>query len=198
MEASYLLTIQRSPAVGRSRTRQAADSGAAFLSDVPYVRQGTDYSCGAASFQAVLSYWGTDLPESELIERLHTSPDHGTCPHDIVRVAREMGFSATVGTELTVDDLAASVREGVPVIIAAQAWAGDQAPGFSWADDWEHGHYMVVIGVDDDHIHLEDPAMGERREVLPIEEFEERWHNYLLEAPGTVHVQHLGIFITES
>lgn len=196
MEASYFLTIHRSGAAGRSRTRQVAASGAAILSDVPYVRQGTDYSCGAASFQAVLSFWGMDLPESELIERLHTSPDHGTCPRDIVRVAMEQGFIATMGTELTVGDLAASVREGVPVIIVAQAWAEDQGPGFSWADDWEHGHYMVVIGIDDELVYLEDPAMGEYRRTLPIEEFEERWHNYLVEASETTYVQHLGIFIT--
>ncbi|MDW5563277.1 MAG: cysteine peptidase family C39 domain-containing protein [Methanomassiliicoccus sp.] len=168
---------------------------------MPCVTQGTDYSCGAASLQAVLSYWGTDLPESELMGRLHTSPHHGTHEEDIVRVAKELGFAATMETGLTVRDLALSVQEGIPVIIVAQAWAEEQSGDFSWADDWDHGHYMVVIGVDNDHVCLEDPALEECREMLPIDDFEERWHSILgvsPSAPDTVFVQHLGIFITRS
>lgn len=199
MEASSLLTFARCPATARPISRPVAVSGANVLSDVPYVQQGTDYSCGAASLQAVLSYWGTDLREDDLMEWLNTSPDHGTDAHDIVRVARELGFSAYMEDCLTVNDLAASVREGVPVIIGAQAWAEDRGDDFCWAEDWEHGHYMVVIGVDGDRIYLEDPALKECREVLPIDEFNERWHNYMgrsLDAPGAVRFRHLGIFIS--
>jgi predicted double-glycine peptidase len=41
-------------------------------------RQGTEYSCGASALQAVLSYWGKDVGEQELMQRLHTSPETGT------------------------------------------------------------------------------------------------------------------------
>lgn len=199
MEASSLLTFAWCPATARPISRPVTVSGANILSDVPYVQQGTDYSCGAASLQAVLSYWGTDVSEEYLMERLNTSPDHGTDAHDIVRVARELGFHAYMEDGLTVDDLAASIREGVPVIVGAQAWAEEQGEGFRWADDWDHGHYMVVIGVDGDRIYLEDPALKECREVLPVDEFNERWHNYMgrsLDDPEAVRLHHMGIFIS--
>jgi predicted double-glycine peptidase len=169
------------------------------LTGVPDVFQSTDYSCGAASLQAVLSYYGTEVPEQVLMDRMGTSPRSGTDPDDIVRAARELGFDASMDIELTVRDLAASVREGVPVIIAAQAWTEDRGPGFSWADDWEDGHYMVVVGVDSNLVYLEDPLLDNRVGALPIGEFNQRWHNYLgrsHDAPGAVDVQHLGIFIT--
>jgi predicted double-glycine peptidase len=191
--------LYRSSVIDRP-TRADLISRSSILTSVPDVLQSTDYSCGAASLQAVLSYYGTDVREQVLMDRMSTSPHNGTDPDDIVRVARELGFDATVDIELTVDDLTASIREGVPVIIAAQAWADEKEPGFSWADDWEDGHYMVVIGVDRGLVYLEDPAQTGTLETLPIAEFNDRWHNYLgrsHDSPDAVNVQHMGIFISK-
>ena len=68
-------------------------------------RQSTEYSCGASALQAVLSYWGKDLDEKELMKILHTTPETGTYPDDIVRAARELGFDAEVKDNLTINDL---------------------------------------------------------------------------------------------
>jgi predicted double-glycine peptidase len=179
--------------------RASLASRPSMLTSVPEALQSTEYSCGAASLQAVLSYYGTDVPEQLLMDCLSTSPRNGTDPDEIVRVARELGFDATMDIELTISDLAASVREGVPVIIAAQAWTEERSADFSWADDWEDGHYMVVVGVDGDFVYLEDPAMTSDIGALPIREFNDRWHNYLgdsHDAHDAVNVQHMGIFIT--
>lgn len=78
-------------------------------------RQSTEYSCGASALQAVLSYWGKDLDEKELMELLQ-APETGTYPEDIVRTARELGFEAEVKENLTIEDLEKSTREGNPVI----------------------------------------------------------------------------------
>ena len=51
-------------------------------------RQSTEYSCGASALQAVLSYWGKDVEEQEVMQLLHTSPETGTYVGDIARVAR--------------------------------------------------------------------------------------------------------------
>lgn len=169
------------------------------LAGVPDVLQSTEYSCGAASLQAVLSYYGSDVPEQLLMDRMGTSPHNGTDPDNIARMARDLGFDAEVEIELTVGDLASSVREGAPVIIAAQAWAEDRGSDFSWTDDWEDGHYMVVIGVDSRFVYLEDPATTGTIGALPIDEFNDRWHNYLgdsHDAPGAEKVQHMGVFVT--
>ena len=51
-------------------------------------RQATEYSCGACALQAVLSYWGRDVDENDLMQILHTTSEEGTYPEDIVRGAR--------------------------------------------------------------------------------------------------------------
>lgn len=66
-------------------------------------RQSTEYSCGASALQAVLSYWGKDLDEQDLMTLLHTTPETGTYPDDIVRVALILGFKAEVKENLTLE-----------------------------------------------------------------------------------------------
>lgn len=168
------------------------------LTGLPDIAQSTDYSCGPACLRAVLSYYGMDIGEHELMERMSTTPHNGTDPGDIVRVARELGFDAAMGVDLTTEDLAASVQAGVPVIVAAQAWAEGRVPGAPWGDEWEHGHYMIVIGVHDGLIYLEDPATTGHIGALPVGELNERWHSYIGEShdhPEAEKVQGLGVFI---
>ena len=57
----------------------------ALLAGVPDVRQSTGYSCGAAALQAVLAHWGISEREDRLVARLHSTPQLGTHPNDIVR-----------------------------------------------------------------------------------------------------------------
>lgn len=181
--------------------RPISESGPSILSDVPDVRQSTDYSCGAASLQAVLSYWGKDLREGVLMELLNTTSDNGTNPNDIVRVAQGLGFNASLELGLTIEDLASSVYNGVPVIIVAQAWTEGRGSNFSWEHDWQDGHYMVVIGVDSTHVYLEDPAILGSRGMISIDEFNARWHDFLgstYDAPDALILQHMGIIITSS
>lgn len=56
-------------------------------------RQSTEYSCGASALQTVLKYWGLELDEAELMQRLKTNPEVGTYPEDIVRVAKSQDYS---------------------------------------------------------------------------------------------------------
>ncbi|MFB3765976.1 MAG: C39 family peptidase [Methanotrichaceae archaeon] len=92
-----------------------------LFSELPDVRQGTEYSCGAAALQPVLSYWGRDIGEEDLIKLLNTDPKSGTYPEDIVRVAREMGLQAEMKENLTLDDINFSVNVGIPVMVDCQS-----------------------------------------------------------------------------
>jgi hypothetical protein len=65
-----------------------------LLASIPDVRQSTGYTCGASVLQAILAYWGTEEREDRLAARLHSTPEAGTHPLDIVRVAREFGLTA--------------------------------------------------------------------------------------------------------
>jgi predicted double-glycine peptidase len=158
-------------------------------------RQATEYSCGASALQSVLSYWGRDVDEEDLMKILGTNPEVGTYPEDIVRAARSLGFEAEVKENLTVDDVEASTQKGIPVIILGQAWVSRASSETSPAEDWADGHYMVALAVDRDYVYLEDPFIRMGKGFVPRDVFESQWHNVMggdLSRPKQIHV---GIFI---
>lgn len=170
-----------------------------LLSTVPDVRQSTTYSCGAAALQAVLNYYGLYKRERALMDMLKTSEDKGTSPDNIVRVAKELGLQADPRENVTYEDLIKAYREGIPVICAIQAWTSAPPEKRVWTADWEDGHYVIVIGADEQFVYLEDPSLLGTRGIIPKQEFLDRWHDYTGEAPFDPSDRpyvHLGIFIT--
>jgi predicted double-glycine peptidase len=159
-------------------------------------RQSTEYSCGASALQAVLSYWGKDLDEEDLMTLLHTTPETGTYPDDIVRVALLLGFKAEVKENLTLEDIEQATAQGIPVIVLGQAWRSRQDSAASVAEDWANGHYFIVLAVDKDYVYFEDPYVRMGKGFMPRETFEQHWHQVmggdLEKAPKLIH---LGILI---
>jgi predicted double-glycine peptidase len=143
---------------------------------VPDVRQSTGYTCGAAALQAVLAYWGRPEREDRLAVRLHSTPEAGTHPLDIVRVAREFGLTAELREGLDLPDLEAALVSGTPVIVDLQAWR--ERDDLPWTETWDDGHYMVLIGMDAEKLYFEDPSLLGRRGFIPRAEFVDRWHDY--------------------
>ena len=160
-------------------------------------RQSTEYSCGAAALQAVLSYWGKDLEEKELMKLLNTSPETGTYVGDIVRVARELGFTADLKENLTLTDLHAALEKGMPVIICGQAWRSREDSDKSAREDWEDGHYIVVLGMDKKYVYYQDPFIKRGKGFVSHRFFEESWHNVRGKTASDAKKQiHLGVFIS--
>ncbi|MGJ0485761.1 MAG: C39 family peptidase [Methylomicrobium sp.] len=159
-------------------------------------RQSTEYSCGASALQAVLSYWGKDLDEEDLMTLLHTTPESGTYPEDIVRVALMLGFQAEVKENLTLDDIEQATGHGIPVITLNQAWRSRQDSAASAEEDWQNGHYVVVLAVDQDYVYFEDPYVRMGKGFVPREAFVQHWHHVmggdLQKGPKLMQ---LGIFI---
>jgi predicted double-glycine peptidase len=160
-------------------------------------RQSTEYSCGASALQAVLSYWGKDVEEQELMQRLHTSPETGTYVGDIARVAREFGFSAEVQEDLTLPDLHAALTKGIPVIVCGQAWRSREDSDRSAQEDWEDDHYFVVLGMDNKYVYYQDPFVKRGNAFISHRLFEESWHNVRgITASDKKKQVHLGVFIS--
>jgi predicted double-glycine peptidase len=169
------------PAAPGSETASGDASLPGLLSGVPDVRQSTGYSCGAAALQAVLAYWGTSEREDRLIARLRSTPELGTHPADIVRVAREFGLRADLREGLDLSDLETALSSGTTVIVDLQAWRESAEP--PWGEDWEDGHYMVLLGADEHNLYFEDPSLLGSRGFIPVPEFLERWHDYEGDSP---------------
>jgi hypothetical protein len=130
-------------------------------------RQVTEYSCGACALQAVLSYWGKDVDEEDLMKVLNTTSEEGTYPEDIVRGAQSLGFEAEARDRLTLDEVERFTADGRPMIALAQVWRSEKNSPGSVAEDWDNGHYIVVLGVDKDYVYFQDPY-ARMRELAPV------------------------------
>jgi predicted double-glycine peptidase len=157
---------------------------------LPDVQQTTDFTCGAAALQAVLAYYGEETSEVGLARELGATLDDGIPPEAIARVAKAHHLRADLRQGLTVDDLRRAVAHGIPVLLALQAWPDSVRTHF--ADDWDDGHYVVVVAVEHDRIVFEDPSLLGSRGVLTRAELEDRWHD----ADGGRRNLHLGIFFS--
>ena len=154
---------------------------------VPDVRQATDYTCGASALQAVLAYYGIETREDIIAQELGADPNKGVNPPAIIRIARARGLTAELRQGMTVDEIAEIIRTGSPVLVALQAWSDE--PRSTYRDDWDDGHYAIIIAVEQDLIVFEDPSVLGSRSVLSRGEFEDRWHD----TDGTHRYVRMGI-----
>ncbi len=161
---------------------------------IPVVQQATDYSCGAAALLAILSYWQVfDGTEQELYAALDVSPENGTAPDAIVRVAGEHGLDATLRQHVTIDELRAALARNDTVIVDLQAWPDGKPSGFRWATAWEDGHYVVLVAADATYVYVMDPSAGYG--FLPIRELLDRWHDYEVRDGRRIPYVHAAIFL---
>jgi predicted double-glycine peptidase len=147
-----------------------------LLDAVPDVVQSTNYSCGPSALQAVLAYYGIIVSEKDLIREAKTNPDIGAELEDLATVAQKHGLEACVRDGLKLDDLEGEVRAGYPPLVLNQSWREDSR--VPWPSEWDSGHYVVVIGMDDRFIYVEDPVLEGTRGVIPRREFVDRWHDW--------------------
>lgn len=160
-------------------------------------RQGTEYTCGPSALQAVLRYWGKDVSEDEIAKLAGTTSEVGTFPEDLVRSAKELGFKAEARENLTLDEVAAFTAAGHPMIALAQAWLSAKTlGGKSVEDEWDSGHYIVVLGVDKDYVYFQDPYAMMSKAFVPRKAFEAHWHQVMGgERANQPRLRHVGILV---
>lgn len=149
--------------------------GDAFIK-VPLCRQAKDYTCGVASMQSVLAYYGlSDMRQDQLEKALKTNRSGGTKYKNMLAYAQKMGFDASYSTEMTLEQLKSELDNGQPVIVVIQAWTHANPPDYE--NDWKDGHYVVAIGYDSANIYFMDPAILGNYAYMTSEEFLIRWHD---------------------
>jgi predicted double-glycine peptidase len=148
---------------------------------VPVVRQRRGFSCGAAVTLTVLRYWSHEkyvgVEEDALYPALKTTDARGTEPEPMAALLTLNGLVAEYRSgEVTVADLERAVDARQPPIVDLQAWRDRDTP---WRETWDSGHYIVMVGYDDEHLFFADPStMTPHGYVfLPRGELDERWHD---------------------
>jgi predicted double-glycine peptidase len=143
---------------------------------------------------AALVYFGVfDEPESRLDIELDATPEQGTHPQRIAEEARAFGLDAEVRTGLTLDDLARELARGSVVILDLQAWPS--TPPAHAATEWEDGHYVVLVGIDDARVYAMDPSVRTGYAYLARDDLLRRWHDYEVRDGRREVYEHLGIVL---
>jgi predicted double-glycine peptidase len=150
-----------------------------MLRGVPDVMQHNNYTCGVASAQCVLQYYGQWGYQDEMGKAMGTTSAQGTHPVHITQYLTKQGLDAKIVEGMSLGDLEKVVDEGALTIIDYQAYR--DKPSIDYATDWEDGHYSVVVGYDKSKIYIEDPSMLGSVGFLGREELETRWRDYELE-----------------
>jgi predicted double-glycine peptidase len=171
--------IQEQPSLSRS-----AD---VFLR-VPLSRQATNYTCGVASMQSILYYYGYEVRQDILAKELESDPDSGTNFRKIMAAAQARDIRVEARRNLTLDELEAALRNGKPVMVAIQAWADDPS---TYTDDWNDGHWAIAIGFDSERIYLMDPSTLGNFTFIAVPEFLLRWHD--LDSDNTTRLVQFGL-----
>ena len=130
--------------------------------------------CGPASLKIVLSYYGVDKSEAELAQLTDWDPNFGVSNENIAKAARSLGFTVEIKNESSFADIEKWLAKGVPVLVD---WFTRGRPDY---DDSEvaEGHSSVVVGLDDDHIYLQDPEIGGLRKITR-DNFLKVWFDFL-------------------
>jgi hypothetical protein len=81
------------------------------------------------------------------------------------------------------------------VIALAQVWRTERA-GREAHDEWDAGHYVCVLGVDQDYVYTQDPYIRMGKAFVPRATFEAHWHQVMGgERTNNPKLIHLGIFV---
>jgi len=159
---------------------------------VPQIMQAADYTCGVASTLSLINFWtGEFWLQDDLAVVLNATEEDGTNVASIVAFAENDGYEVETYTGLQLQDLHDYIDQGLPVLILIQAWP--EQPVKNWTNDWQDGHYVVVIGYDDRNMYMMDPSTIGDFASVQNQEFLDRWHDE--DGPTNQKLIHFGLIM---
>jgi predicted double-glycine peptidase len=155
-------------------------------------RQTFDFDCGAKALQTVMAYYGVDIREDILIRELGAGKD-GTRVEQMMAIAAARGFQVEARDHMSIKELKKYIDNGNPVIVLLQAWVKGVMTIKDWQQDYDDGHYAIVIGYEDNIWIFEDPSSF-RRTWLREHEFLARWHD--LDEDRNIKYKRFGLILS--
>ncbi len=133
-------------------------------------------ACAPANLKMLLTYWdlpGKEKTDLELGAILGTDPELGTTNRAFLDTLHKFGLEAQVTENATYEHIRAWLDKDVPIVVD---WF---TPGRKDYEEGEmpDGHYSIVVGLDDDHIYLQDPEIGGLR-TIPRKQFWRVWFDF--------------------
>jgi len=136
--------------------------------NVTHFKQNKQYTCVPACVRMILDYLGFDLDEERISEILSTTP-RGTKAINITRL-QDIGVDVVLRSA-SLFDLRNLLREKVPCIV------------FLWTGNLEYWdmvcwHAVVIVGLEEDAIYINDPFFSDAPKKVVIDSFLEAWSHY--------------------
>ena len=134
--------------------------------DVPFVKQ-VENGCGAAALSMTMEYWSHQgarvdagaADAGRIQGELYSAERHGILASAMQRYLEDHGFQA-LPFRGRWDDLREHLEKGRPLIVALRS-SGE-------------AHYVVIAGVSEDAVEMNDPADRKLRKMGRAE-FEKKW-----------------------
>jgi predicted double-glycine peptidase len=142
---------------------------------VVHERQENDFNCGPAVLKSVENTIGVDHgSQDDYAKDTDADKDKGTPIVNLEAAAKEHGLEVQSHTGMDLTQIQESLQARKPVIVAVQLDGDEGGP----ADGWDHGHYVVITGLDDHYVTFMDPNSDAPERSWTIEEFLSRWHDH--------------------
>ncbi len=143
--------------------------------NVPHFPQERGNSCLPACVRMVLAFYGAEHNEAELCQLFRTR-GMGTSPARVMINLLRLGFQALV-FDGTMSLLASSLMDGQPCIV--HVWTEHLT---YWRGRDATIHAVVVTTLTDDEVVVNDPALDDSQQRIPLDEFRDAWRSagYLL------------------
>lgn len=136
---------------------------------VPYFKQEKSTTCGPACLRMILASEGMDYSENELEFTCETGWLGNTC-EEIAKGVKKLGFESEVIENITIEDLKELVKNKYPIIALL-------SPSILYGGIVGFGHFVVIIGLDEEKIYYHDPAI-EKDLSKGIDIFFDAWGKY--------------------
>ena len=143
-----------------------------IIKGFPIVKQNDTFSCGVCALKSVLIYYNLYVEDKMLYERLKVDKLYGTNTSEVIKFCEDF-FDVNVYENIDIDFLRKKVKEGYPIITLLQAYNDND----NYKDEWECGHFVVIIGIDTMNIYVMDPSTDDSYKFLSIKDLLERWHD---------------------
>jgi ABC-type bacteriocin/lantibiotic exporter with double-glycine peptidase domain len=132
---------------------------------IPHILQTTQADCLAACANMVLSYLNKPLPYDDLLTLLNVQ--WFGAPFNNIRNLEQMG-ARVLCQQGSLDDLRKHLDDGEPII--TPVFTGE----LPYADEATN-HAVVVVGIGEHYVYINDPAVTYAPIPVPIGDFELAW-----------------------
>lgn len=123
-------------------------------------KQTDDSRCGPACIKMVLGYYGIEATEDEICERCNHTYELGCTDSQMKEAIESYGLRCAIRNESSLKEIEMLLDLGFILIVDYLTTGINPS-----LEDMPEGHSSIVVGLDEERIHLLDPELGGVRSI---------------------------------